>query len=44
MTILHDYEARTTVALSALALVYLFTFSAQVIVYDPGPAPSSAIR
>ena len=35
---LDAYEAKTTWALSALALVYLFTFSLQVIVYRPDAA------
>lgn len=33
--LLQAYEARTDVLLSALALVYLVTFSAQAIVYEP---------
>jgi voltage-gated potassium channel len=33
--LLDAYEARTTVLLSALALVYLVTFSLQVILYEP---------
>ncbi|MBI1349697.1 MAG: two pore domain potassium channel family protein [Actinomycetales bacterium] len=33
--LLEDYEASTTKLLSALALVYLVTFSLQVIVYEP---------
>lgn len=34
--LLDAYEAKTTLLLSALALVYLVTYSAQVIFYDPG--------
>ena len=33
--LLTDYEARTDLLLSALALVYLVTFSAQAIFYEP---------
>jgi voltage-gated potassium channel len=36
--ILEDYEAKTSNLLSALALVYLLTFSAQAIFYDPKEA------
>ena len=34
--LLNAYEARTDLLLSALALVYLVTYSAQMIFYDPG--------
>jgi voltage-gated potassium channel len=34
--LLNAYEARTDLLLSALALVYLLTYSAQMIFYDPG--------
>lgn len=35
VTLLEAYEARTDLLLSALALVYLVTFSAQAIFYEP---------
>ena len=35
---LQAYEARTDLLLSALALVYLVTFSLQAIVYEPDAA------
>jgi len=36
LRILNAYEAKTDLLLSALALVYLVTYSAQMIFYDPG--------
>lgn len=38
LAFLEAYEAKTDVLLSALALVYLITFSAQAIFYDPTAA------